>query len=68
MRKRISSLVSLVCFTLAHVQFSLDIETGLAFQGYNDVRIPNGSSATEFSFNECFDLQGPVIPSRLRLG
>ena len=68
MRKLISSLILLVCLSQVHAQLSLDIETGVAFQGYNDVRIPNESSATEFSFNEDFDLQGPVIPLRIRVG
>lgn len=48
-------------------QLILDLETGLAFQGYNDVRIPN-ETGTEFNFNGDFELQGPVIPLRIRLG
>jgi len=68
MKKLLFLLVFWGCLTQAHAQFSLDIESGLAFQGYNDVRIPNESGATTFSFNEDFDLQGPVIPFRLRVG
>ena len=68
MKKIISSLVLLVCFAQVHAQLSLDVESGLAFEGYNDVKIPNESSATEFSFTEDFDLQGPVIPFRVRVG
>ena len=48
-------------------QWSLDMETGLPFQVYNDVRIPN-QTGTEFNFNGDFELQGPVIPLRIRLG
>ncbi|MCF8335037.1 MAG: hypothetical protein K9H65_00415 [Bacteroidales bacterium] len=50
-------------------QLSLDVETGLAFQEYNDIRIPNDSrTATKFDFNKDFDLQGPVIPYRITVG
>ena len=48
-------------------QLILDLETGLAFQGYNNVRIPN-ETGTEFNFNGDFELQGPVISLRIRLG
>jgi len=68
MRKLILSIICFVCFTQVHAQLSLDVESGLAFQGYNDVRIPNNSSATEFNFNEDFDIQSPVIPLRIRAG
>ncbi len=47
-------------------QWSMEIESGLPFQSYNDVRIPN-QSGTTFDFNEDFELQGIVIPIRLRL-
>lgn len=68
MRKLILSIICIVCFTQVHAQLSLDVESGLAFQGYNDVRIPNNNSATAFNFNEDFDIQGPVIPLRIRVG
>jgi len=68
MKKLILSIICLVCFTQVHAQLSVDVETGLAFQGYNDVRIPNNRSATAFNFNEYFDIQGPVIPLRIRIG
>jgi hypothetical protein len=48
-------------------QFFADIETGLAFQSYNDVRIPN-QNGTLFSFTDDFQLQDPLIPIRGRLG
>ncbi len=51
----------------AYGQWSLEIETGLAFQSYNDVRIPN-EEGTTFSFTDDFEAQGPVIPYRVRLG
>jgi hypothetical protein len=62
-----SCLAFLFVFSTAQAQFSLDIETGLAFQGYNEVRIPN-DRGTFFDFNREFDLQGPVIPFRIRIG
>jgi hypothetical protein len=50
-----------------HAQLTIDFETGLPFQGYNNVRIPN-ETGTEFNFTDDFELQGPVIPLRIRLG
>lgn len=68
MKKIICTLLLSVLFFSIHAQFSIDIESGIVFQGYNDVRIPNDpSQATKFSFTDDFDLQGPVIPFRLRL-
>jgi hypothetical protein len=48
-------------------QMNLEVETGVVFEGYNDVRIPN-EQGTLFSFREDFEAQGSVIPFRLRLG
>ncbi|WP_339924032.1 hypothetical protein [uncultured Cyclobacterium sp.] len=53
--------------TPTQAQFTIDAETGLAFPGYNDVRIP-GTSGTLFSFQDDFEAEGPVIPYRIRLG
>lgn len=66
--KRFLPTVLLVVLSLscALSQWKLDAETGLALQGYNDVRIPN-DTGTEFNFNGDFELQGPVIPLRVRL-
>lgn len=58
----------LVCVSgTLQAQLTIDMESGLAFQNYNKVRIPN-EGATLFRFNEEFELQGPVIPIRVRLG
>jgi hypothetical protein len=64
---KILTFLLLIFMTLANLngQLKLDIETGLAFESYNDIRIPNVSSATEFSFTDDFELQGPVIPYRI---
>lgn len=64
--------IFLILFTLffagsAQAQWTLDVESGLAFQNYNEVRIPN-EEGTFFDFNRDFTLQGPVIPFRLQLG
>ncbi len=69
MKKAVFLFSLLIFLYMTHVsaQWSLDVETGLAFQGYNDVRIPN-VTGTEFNFNGDFELQGPVIPLRIRLG
>lgn len=48
-------------------QFSLDIETGLIFPGYNEVRIPS-ETGTTFDFSRDFDIQGLVVPLRIRPG
>lgn len=60
------SFFTLLAGTL-QAQLTIDLESGLAFQSYNKVRIPN-EGATLFRFNEDFELQGPVIPIRVRLG
>ncbi|WP_040489534.1 hypothetical protein [Indibacter alkaliphilus] len=59
-----------ICFGLvfsAQGQISLDLETGIIFPGYNEVRIPN-EQGTLFDFNSDFEIQGPVIPFRVRPG
>ncbi|MFP4620935.1 MAG: hypothetical protein ACLFM7_06455 [Bacteroidales bacterium] len=65
MRKLILVFITLVAFSPVYAQLSVNVESGLAFQGYNDVRIPNEQTATTFSFDEDFELQGPVIPLRI---
>ncbi|MEF8984769.1 MAG: hypothetical protein V5A51_09260 [Bacteroidales bacterium] len=68
MRKLILLFITWVAFTPVYAQLSVNVESGLAFQGYNDVRIPNEQTATTFSFDEDFELQGPVIPLRITVG
>lgn len=51
----------------AYGQFSIDVESGLAFQASNEIRIFN-NQGTLFDFKDDFDIQGPVIPVRVRLG
>ncbi len=55
-------------FFTASSQFEIGVESGWIFDGYNDVRIPNDPSATEFSFSDDFELHGIVIPLRITLG
>jgi hypothetical protein len=51
---------------VADARFTADVETGFAFSGYNDVRIP-GNSGTLFSLSE--ELETETSPFfRLRLG
>lgn len=51
---------------LADPKFSLDLETGAAFSGYNDLRIPNNEPNTMFSFVD--DLTSkPVLYGRANL-
>ncbi len=59
--------ISFLFFTV-HSQFEIGVESGLVFEGYNDVRIPNNPNATEFNFSDDFELQGIVIPLRITLG
>lgn len=47
-------------------QWTIDLETGIAFQSYNQIRIPN-EQGTAFDFTKDFDIQGPVIPFRARI-
>ncbi len=67
MRNIYLSIVTLLIVVPAFGQWSLEAETGLAFQSYNDVRIPNDEGTT-FSFTDDFEPQGPLVPFRLRLG
>ena len=60
-------IIAITCTNYIYSQLSFDFETGLAFQSYNDVSIPN-KDGTRFNFNEDFDIQGPVIPLRFRVG
>ncbi len=59
-------LFFLVSFS-GFAQFSLDLEAGLPFQGYNEVRIPNATGTT-FDFSKDFETEGLVIPFRIRPG
>ncbi|TVP51882.1 MAG: hypothetical protein EA341_04260 [Mongoliibacter sp.] len=65
--------IYLLCFFIfamvfqVQSQISLDIESGIIFPGYNEVRIPN-EQGTTFDFNSDFQIQGPVIPLRIRPG
>ena len=65
-KKIILFLIISITFSGAYAQLKLDIETGIPFQGYNEIRIPN-ETGTTFDFNNDFELQGPVIPIRLKL-
>ena len=64
-----SFLLLILAFTFsgANAQWSIGLESGIPFEGYNDVSIPN-ERGTKFSFTDDFELQGPVIPVRLTLG
>jgi len=53
------------CLPKAYGQFALEVESGLAFQASNEIRIFN-NQGTLFDFKKDFDLQGPVIPIRAR--
>jgi hypothetical protein len=66
MRKLVVLLTLFSSFPLVQAQWKAEVESGLVFQGYNDVRIPN-ETGTTFSFSEDFDLQGVPVPLRLRL-
>lgn len=67
MQKTILLLILSITFSGTYAQWSLDLESGIPFEGYNDIRIPN-ETGTIFSFTDDFELQGPVIPIRLTLG
>lgn len=68
MKKLILLFLFSVVFISIKAQLSIEIESGVVFPGYNDVRIPNDpTQSTKFSFTEDFEIQDPVIPIRLRL-
>lgn len=67
MKKLILSIVASMMIFHVHAQVSIDVESGLAFPGYNNVRIPN-QTGTTFNFTRDFEAQGPVVPFRLRVG
>ena len=53
--------------TPTKAQWTIDAESGLAFLGYNDIRIPN-ETGTLFSFKNDFEVNGAVVPFRVRVG
>jgi hypothetical protein len=65
--KTIFIMLSVFLSSAYHVsgQWRIEIESGSVFQGYNNVRIPN-EMGTTFSFLDDFELQGLVIPFRIR--
>ncbi len=66
--KKLSFLVIFTFFfAQSQAQWSLDLNAGFAFQGYNEVRIPN-ETGTTFDLNKDFDIEGPVVPLSVRLG
>ena len=71
MKKRLmlfSFMLTLFIFTsmTAYAQIGFDIETGMVFSGYNDVRIP-GDTGTKFSLSENLEADTPVF-YRVRIG
>lgn len=54
MKKQYLTICALLIFTVTHAQFTIDLESGAATFGYNDVRIP-GNSGTLFSLSENFE-------------
>jgi hypothetical protein len=67
MKKHLLYIVLSTTFSYSNAQWSLELESGFPFPGYNDIRIPN-ETGTTFSFTDDFELQGPVVPFRLTLG
>lgn len=63
-------LVSFILLSLAaSAQFTVNIESGAAFSGYNDVKVPNGmqNSGTLFSLHDDFTPQNPAAFIRVEL-
>lgn len=67
MKRLFFLIVAAVIVNPAWAQWSLDVESGIGFPGYNEVRIPN-QSGTTFNFTTDFEAQGLVIPLRIRPG
>lgn len=68
MKRILLTFSLLVAMSLAFGQFSADLEAGIAFPGYNDVRIPNAATdpSSFFSLVDDFDAD-PQIFGRLNL-
>lgn len=68
MKRTLLALSLLVALSLAYGKFSVDLETGFVFPGYNDARIPNADTdlSTPFSFVDDFDVD-PQLFGRLNL-
>ncbi len=65
---KLSTVFAALLFSIPlKAQWTIDLESGIAFQSYNQVRIPN-EQGTTFDFTEDFNTKGPVIPFRARLG
>lgn len=61
----LTSVLVLIYTQLAYPQFSLDLESGAIFSGYNNVRIP-GNQGTLFSLSEALEAD-PAIFFRAKL-
>jgi hypothetical protein len=65
--KYLFTCFTLLCSLLSNAQLILDIETGAAIFGYNDIRIP-GNSGTSFSFTQQFDNKiSPFMRGRVQV-
>lgn len=61
------SLLIIISITLnAKPKFGIEVETGLAMSGYNDVRIPNIGNSTSFSLKDDLNL-GSTLHARLNV-
>lgn len=59
MNKLILFIAISLMASLIYAQFSIDLETGAAFSGYNDLRIPNDDLSSDLSLSE--ELESPVV-------
>ncbi len=66
MKQLIAIIILLAGMGAARAELSLDLETGVAFSGYNDLRIPNDDNNTMFSFTKDLD-SDPVMYGRANL-
>ncbi len=66
MKKTIGLTILLLQAFWGSSQIVVELETGLPFPGYNEVRIPN-ETGTTFDFNRDFALKGAVVPLRIYL-
>ncbi|MFO7891479.1 MAG: hypothetical protein R6V04_14200 [bacterium] len=60
MKKVILIIIILLSYNAGYSQFSLDMETGMVFSGYNNVRIP-GDTGTRFSLSEDLDANSALF-------
>lgn len=62
-----SAILLVLITTISYGNWFVDIESGMAFPGYNEIQVPNDSTGTRFSLSESLDIESKLI-YRVRAG